>query len=88
MPNNQSDSQKPQVDPIALAAEFKKWRRISAIAGVITLVLVIGVTFQTGSDTLKQYSFFVGVVPALLVYFLIQAYGVKAAKEKAGTGLR
>jgi cytosine/uracil/thiamine/allantoin permease len=86
MPNNQSGSPKSDVDQVALAAEFKKWRSISAIAGVITLVLVIGATFLTDSDKLKEYSFFVAVVPALLVYFLIQAYGVKVAKEKARTG--
>ena len=86
MPNNQAGSPKQDVDPVTLAVEFKKWRLISAIAGVIVFVVVIGLTFLTDSDKFKEYSFFVAVVPALLVYFLIQAYGIKAAREKARPG--
>ena len=58
-------------DPAALAAQGKRINRNATIAGFATLVVVILLVFQVGNDTLKSYSFFVGVVPALIVYFVV-----------------
>lgn len=66
-------------DP-ALAAQGKRNNRNATIAGFVTLAVVILLVFQVGNDTLKSYSFFVGVVPALIVYFFVATRGSKGPK--------
>jgi peptidoglycan/LPS O-acetylase OafA/YrhL len=64
-------------DPAALIAEFRRRRRTATAAGISTLVIVVLLALQFGSATVKSYSFFVGVVPALLVYFAILSGAAK-----------
>lgn len=68
-------------DPATLLAEGKRIRRNATIAGLVTLVVVILLVFQSSNDTLKSYSFFVGVVPALIVYFIVGLRGAKGPKH-------
>jgi hypothetical protein len=76
-----SDPTGQSADPVAVLAEVKRRRRNASIAGLATLVIVILLVFQMGSDTLKSYSFFVGAVPALVVYFLVGTRGLKGPKS-------
>ena len=64
-------SEMTQADVVARIAAAKKQRRNAAIAGFVTLVVVILLVFQTNSDKLKEYSFFVAFVPAFLVYMYL-----------------
>jgi len=75
-----SDPASSTPDVAAFLEQVKRRRRYATIAGLVTLVVVILIVFQMGSDTLKSYSFFVGAVPALVVYFLVSFYGLKRPK--------
>lgn len=72
-----SEPAKSTTDADVLMAQVKRRRRYATIAGFATLFVIILVVFQIGNDTLKSYSFFVAVIPALVVYFLVGFYGLK-----------
>jgi hypothetical protein len=75
-----SDPAGQNAELVSQRAEMKRRQRYATVAGFVTLLIVIVIVFQVGSDTLKSYSFFVGVVPAFIVYFLIASSGLKRPK--------
>ena len=72
--------QAPLPDPATQAAELKRRQRNATAAGLVTLAVVIVLCFQTDNATLKSYSFFVGAVPAIIVYLLVATRGSKGPR--------